>query len=119
MSQTPFDTPVSARAGDGSIFSTAGQQAGEKLAADSQTAIPKGSDQAAVPGADSNSQQAATNKQVTQMLTDAKQLRANVVRPGEVISIDELNLNRRPAWNPHAIQKGPVDTVDDLTLASE
>ncbi|HEY9777159.1 MAG TPA: hypothetical protein V6C81_25575 [Planktothrix sp.] len=49
-------------------------------------------------------------------LRHAAQVRAHVVMPGQVLTITDLNFNRQPAWNPHAIQKGPVDTIDDIIL---
>jgi hypothetical protein len=80
-----------------------------------------GSDKSAVATGASSSQTTETDQRIKDMLSHATQVKANVVIPGQVVEIDDLNFNRQPAWkqpawNPHAIQKGPVDTIDDLTF---
>jgi hypothetical protein len=130
MSRTrPDDT--SAPQFGASAFAIAHQETGRILLADNQAPAPTpqteappaavppasttGADQSAVSKGD-NSPQSVQAKQVQDLLDHAKQVQAHLVRPGEVIKIDDVDFNRQPAWNPHAIQKGPLDTVDDLFL---
>jgi hypothetical protein len=53
---------------------------------------------------------------VKDMLAHAKILKANVVEPDQVISMENVDFTKRPAWNPQAVEHGPIDTIDDLTL---
>jgi hypothetical protein len=100
----------------GAAPKAAGQGGAPKADGQGGVNTTPGSDRSAVAPGASSSQTTETDQRIKDMLSHATQLRANVVRPGEVITIDNLDLTRTPAWNPHAIQKGPVDTIDDLTL---
>jgi hypothetical protein len=104
---------------DGQAPRTDGKVATPKTDGTAGGTTTPGSDQSAVATGAGSSQPTELDPNIKDMLFHAKQLKANVVIPGQVIDIDDLNFNRQPAWNPHAIQKGPVDTVDDLTLDSE
>ena len=134
MSRTGPDD-ISAPRFAGSAFAINDQETGRILLADSQVqaapvaAASDGQSAAVVPPAsttrpdqsvaakgDNSPHQVQANPAVQDLLDHAKQVQAHLVRPGEVIKIDDLDFNRQPAWNPHAIQKGPLDTVDDLFL---
>jgi hypothetical protein len=54
--------------------------------------------------------------EIHSLLDHAKEVRANVDRPGEVWTVDEINLRFSPAWNPRIWQKAAVDNVDDLII---
>jgi hypothetical protein len=98
---------------------TDGQGAAPKTDVQVGGTTTPGADQSAVATGASSSQPTETDPKIIDMLSHATQLKANVVIPGQVVEINDLNFNRQPAWNPHAIQKGPVDTIDDLILDSD